>query len=211
MPHGTRKSSQKPLVLVFTTAYDPFVGGAEVAIRENVKRLSGTYDFFILTSRFDRIVPVEEIKDGATIVRLGFGKPWDKFLLPINAFFSGLMLILRHRGRPRILWAVMASYGSIAASTLKFFFPRTPYILTLQEGDTEEHLRKSRLGLVHILGFRYALKQCDYVTAISAYLLDLAYRLNYKGPGEVVPNGVDLKNFARSTSAERSEEILRRL
>ena len=211
MPHGTRKSSQKPLVLVFTTAYDPFVGGAEVAIRENVKRLSGTYDFFILTSRFDRIVPVEEIKDGATIVRLGFGKPWDKFLLPINAFFSGLMLILRHRGRPRILWAVMASYGSIAASTLKFFFPRTPYILTLQEGDTEEHLRRSRFYLVNIFGLRYSFRMCDFVTAISAYLLDVARRFNYEGSGDVIPNGVDVDNFCRKISEEELQRIRKHL
>jgi len=196
---------------VFTTAYDPFIGGAEIAIHENAKRLGGEFDFVVLTSRFAPELPKKETKENITIMRLGLGKAWDKFLLPFTAFFAVLFLWRRFKGRKKIFWVVMASYGSIAASTLKFFFPRVPYILTLQEGDTEEHLRKSRLGLVHILGFRYALKQCDYVTAISAYLLDLAYRLNYKGPGEVVPNGVDLKNFARSTSAERSEEILRRL
>ena len=200
-------NNKKPIVLVFTTAYDPFIGGAEIAILENVKRMQGEFDFFILTARFRKELPRREFKEGARIIRLGFGKPWDKFLLPITCFFYSCFLLAHFRSRPRVLWVVMASYGSIAASTLKLFFPKVPYILTLQEGDTEEHLRKSRFYLVNILGFRYAFKMCDFVTAISAYLLDVAHRFNYQGMGKVLPNGVDLSNFMKEINAEETEEV----
>ena len=200
-------NNKKPIVLVFTTAYDPFIGGAEIAILENVKRMQGEFDFFILTARFRKELPRREFKEGARIIRLGFGKPWDKFLLPITCFFYSCFLLAHFRSRPRVLWVVMASYGSIAASTLKLFFPKVPYILTLQEGDTEEHLRKSRFYLVNILGFRYAFKMCDFVTAISAYLLDVAHRFNYQGMGKVLPNGVDLSNFMKEINAEEIEEV----
>ena len=34
------KDQQKPAIFVFTTAYDPFIGGAEIAIKEEgVKRI----------------------------------------------------------------------------------------------------------------------------------------------------------------------------
>ena len=207
----TKNNNKKPAVLVFTTAYDPFIGGAEIAIFENVKRMQDKFDFFILTARFRKELPRREFKEGVKIIRLGFGKSWDKFLLPVTCFFYGFMLLIRFRSRPRLMWAVMASYGSIASSTLKLFFPKVPYILTLQEGDTEEHLRKSRLHLVNILGFRYAFKMCDFVTAISAYLLDVARRFNYQGGGEILPNGVDLLNFMKEAPAGDMEEVRRHL
>jgi len=211
MLNSTENNNKKPVVLVFTTAYDPFIGGAEIAILENVKRMQDKFDFFILTAHFRKELPRREFKEGAKIIRLGFGKSLDKFLLPITCFFYALFLLISLRSRPRLMWAVMASYGSIASSTLKLFFPKVPYILTLQEGDTEEHLRKSRFYLINILGFRYAFKMCDFVTAISSYLLEVARRFNYQGEGQVLPNGVDILNFAREVTANEIEEVRRHL
>src|SRR3989344_5462883 len=102
------KLSKNPVILVFTTAYDPFIGGAEIAIKETVKRLENEFNFFILTSRFEKKLPFKEKHCGVTIIRLGFGKQWDKFLLPVFAFVSGFLLLIIHRSSPRLFWAVMA-------------------------------------------------------------------------------------------------------
>ena len=84
------EKTQKQAVLVFSTSYFPFVGGAEVALREVAKRLSPKFDFFIITSRFKRSLPkVEKVPEG-TIVRLGFGNILDKYLLMPLVFFWGL-------------------------------------------------------------------------------------------------------------------------
>lgn len=205
------ENAKKPVILIFTTAYDPFIGGAEIAIKEIVFRVKSEFDFFILTSRFDKKLPIKDEKDGVTIIRLGFGKPWDKFMLPVSALFSGAYFLIKYRQSSRVLWSVMASYGSIAASILKIFFPRVPYILTLQEGDSEEHIKKTRLGLVSLLGFRFAFSKCDFVTAISNYLLDLSRRFNYKGRGEVIPNGVDINNFKRRFLRADTDELISQL
>ena len=37
---------------VFSLAYEPFVGGAELAVKEVTKRLP--HDFFCFTNRFDK-------------------------------------------------------------------------------------------------------------------------------------------------------------
>ena len=37
----------KPKILVFSMGFDPFIGGAEIAITELTKRLSDHYEFHI--------------------------------------------------------------------------------------------------------------------------------------------------------------------
>src|SRR3989344_2655539 len=65
--------SEKPAVLVFTTAYFPFVGGAEVAIQEVARRLKNEYDFFIFTSRMDGKLPAREKRLEGLVIRIGYG------------------------------------------------------------------------------------------------------------------------------------------
>jgi glycosyltransferase involved in cell wall biosynthesis len=87
----------------------------------------------------------------------------------------------------------MASYASFGALFLKLVCPRLPFILTLQEGDSEEHVRRAlfKAGPFRRLLFHKA----DFLTAISEYLGSLARRLGYYGRIALVPNGVDLKRF----------------
>jgi len=56
----------KPRVLVFTLAYFPFVGGAEVAIKEIIDRLP-EYEFEIISADLSK----------------GF---WEKYLFPWRGF-----------------------------------------------------------------------------------------------------------------------------
>ncbi|MBU6415294.1 glycosyltransferase family 4 protein, partial [Patescibacteria group bacterium] len=130
------------------------------------------------------------------IIRIGFGKRWDKFLLPLFGFFKALWLMREHR--PDLFWGVMATYASGIPFMLKIARPflRTPILLTLQEGDSEEHIRKNRFGLIY-LSWRLALKRADSLQAISTYLGVIAQKYGYRGKVHVIPNGVDVTNFTR--------------
>lgn len=177
---------KKPKILVFSTSYFPFVGGAEVAVREIAKKLKDKFNFFIVTSRFDRKLPkVEKVAEG-TIVRLGFGSVLDKYLLPIlGAVWAG-----RRQG---ILFGLDISAGSLAPAILKFLHPKRFFVLNIQYGYGDERLAKGRAGLIGT-AFRFMLSQADSVAAISNYLLNTAKDYGYKGYLEVIPNGVDFQN-----------------
>ena len=93
-----------------------------------------------------------------------------------------------------MIWAVMASYGAIAALLFKFNHPSIPFLLTIQEGDSEGHLIFGRLGLVGFFG-RLAMRSANYIQVISSFLRDFVRKRGVSCPIEVVPNGVDLDIF----------------
>lgn len=184
---------QKPCVIVFTSAYHPLIGGAEIAIEEAVERLSGDFDFFVITHRARRGLARREHYRGAVIIRLGFGTALDRmFLFPFMATYAG-MRVMRRKNRV-LLWGVMVSYASFGALCIKILRPRAPLVLTLQEGDSEQHLRRGKLGLVG-LSWRVMLKYGDEVTAISAYLARHAAAMGFSKSVSVIPNGVDIPRF----------------
>ncbi len=194
------EKTQKQAVLVFSTAYFPFVGGAEVAIREVARRLSPKFDFFIITSRFKRNLPkIEKVKEG-TIVRLGFGNILDKYFLPV----LGVLWALRKEG---MLFGLDISAGSFAPAFLKFLFPKRFFVLNIQYGYGDERLAKGRAGLIGT-AFRFMLSQADAVASISNYLLDTAKDYGYKGHSAIIPNGIDLKNFQISNFQKKQKTII---
>ncbi len=178
---------QTPLVLVFTTAYLPMIGGAEVALRELIKR-SDKLRFCVLTARFSRMAPKREQSGNISIRRLGFGFKFDKWLLPIFGFFIGLRM-LRQEKRA-VMWGMMVSQGTLAALFLKYFFKCTPFIVTLQEGDSEAHLTRGRFWLIGFFWQR-VMRRADALTAISAYLAERARTLGFSKEVAIIPNGVD--------------------
>lgn len=62
-------------VLIFSLAYYPrFVSGAEVAIEEITDRISPTdIEFHMITLRFDRAEPPEELIGNVHVHHVGFG------------------------------------------------------------------------------------------------------------------------------------------
>ncbi|MBU6415045.1 hypothetical protein KGQ34_02290, partial [Patescibacteria group bacterium] len=62
------QNAKKQNIFIFSTAYDPFIGGAEIAVKEITKRLRDRYDFFLFTARFDPLLPKREFKDGVDII-----------------------------------------------------------------------------------------------------------------------------------------------
>lgn len=181
----------KKRILIFSTAYLPLVGGAEVAIKEITDRLS-CYDFDLITARLDKNLPKKEAIGRVTVYRVGFGLGVDKIIL----MFWGHRLAckLHRKNKYDAIWAVMASFGGLAAVKFKKRHRAIPFLLTLQEGDDLEHIENK----AKILGYRWRdiFKQADFVQCISTYLAVWARKM---GASEikVVPNGVDVGLFSK--------------
>ncbi len=180
-------NSKKPVVAIFSTAYYPFIGGAEIAVENIAKKLARSFDFFIVTARLNRSLPKIEIRPEGTVVRVGMGNWLDKFLLP----FLGA---LKMRRRADVLFGLDISTGSLGTAVFKFFSPRTPFIFNIQYGYGDTRLSRGRAGLIN-LAFRWMLSQADVVTVISTYLADVVRDYGYTGRVEIIPNSVDIKNF----------------
>lgn len=182
-------------VLIFSTAYFPLVGGAEVALKEITDRLPD-FEFDLICARIKKGLPDTERIGNVTIHRCGFGHPIDKYFLPFLALFRAR----RIQSHVPVIWSLMASFGGLAALAYTWFHPRTIMLLTIQEGDPLEHYEKraGRFKWLHRAVFRRA----NAVQAISTFLAKWATDMGFSGTPEVIPNGVDIAKFATKISAE---------
>ena len=197
-------------ILVFSTAYFPHVGGAEVAIRELALRMQEEYTFDIICARYEKGLPSIEKMEEATVYRVGVGiRPIDKILSPFLGTVLALQLKAKHHYD--LYWAMMATYGSGGAYLANLLTPwsRVPIVLTLQEGDPPEYLRSKHFGLVQ-LSWKLALMQSTSVSVISNYLGELAREFGYKGEYALVPNGVDGTRF-KNVSADEIQKAKEKL
>lgn len=194
---------QKQSVVIFSTAYLPLVGGAELAIKEITDRIHDV-DFFVVTARMNRAYARKERIGNVEVHRLGMGIPIiDKLLLPIFGAWSAYSISRTHA--VRAWWVVMVSYAALAPVLLYAAGLRKniPLAVTLQEGDSDAHIAHARFGLIR-LGWRSVLNRASRVHVISTHLAGLARRYGYKGPLELIPNGVDTEKFkekSKSTAA----------
>ncbi len=192
-------------VLIFSLAYYPRVGGAEVAIKEITDRISDI-EFHMVTLRFSKEDPQEERLGNVFVHRVcgGGGYMSKVFFIP-RASFAARRLHAEHHFDA--LWAMM-SYMLVPVVLLRFLGVQLPYILTLQEGDTEQHMF-GRIRIVPFLsligaGFRGA----TVVQAISNYLGGWARKRGFKGQLEVIPNGVDVEKFLGEPVAHRGTVLV---
>ena len=191
--------NKKSNIAVFSLAFSPFESGAEVAIREIAGRAKD-FNFTVLTYKFNKYWFSREQKDNIEIVRLGrgrggtkyYGRIWDKIIYVFRAWQEAEKI--HSEKRIEMIWAVMASYGAIAALFFKLKHPSIPFLLTLQEGDSEGHMIFGRFGLTGFFGKRI-IRIADYIQTISIFLKDFSKKRGAKCPIEVIPNGVDLDLF----------------
>ena len=193
-------------ILVYTLTYAPFIGGAEVALQELVRRIPAEeIDFDIVTLRFDSSLPRVEVIGNTTIYRVGFASmspvvadlyrfplSLNKYLFPVLGWLHGLFL--HRRKKYDAVWSIMANYAGFAALFFKLGAPEVRLLLTLQEGDPPEHIRR-RVGIFYPV-FRLLFKKADLVHTISTFLASFAKTEGYAGTPVVVPNGVDLELFS---------------
>ncbi len=196
----------KRKILIFSTAYYPFVGGAEVAIKEITDRLGNYFEFDLITAKMNKDLPGLERLGNVNVYRLGSGRPTlDKVFLP----FRGLSLIkkLSKDNDYYCMWAMMVTYSSLAAYLFNFGRKnKIPIVLTLQEGDSEEHLKFGRFGLIGF-SWKFVLKNTNFLTGISNFLIDRAKKNGYKGQTFLVPNGVDLEVFSRDIDEDKIDSL----
>ncbi|HWR00032.1 MAG TPA: glycosyltransferase family 4 protein [Candidatus Methylomirabilis sp.] len=209
-------------VLIFSTVYFPLIGGAEVAMREVTDRISDGstepalsrspepaegeaeglttgVEFHMVCSRLKPGLASNEKIGNITVHRVGFGRTFDKYLLPVLGTLKALTL-----GRFDAIWSLMASYGGFTALAYTWIKPHTKLLLTLQEGDPLEHYAK-RAGKLEFL-HRKVFERADAVQAISRFLAEWSVKMGFRGTPDVVPNGVDIVRFtSRITDDERGE------
>jgi len=177
-------------VLIFSLAYYPLVGGAEVAIKEITDRLNDI-QFDIVALRFDKKNQAFVKIGNINVYRISGGK----LFFPIFAFLKASQL--HKKNKYDVIWAMMAAYAGFAALFFKLTHPKVPYLLTLQEGDPIDYI-KNKVRFVYPF-FRMIFTKADFVQAISNYLAEWAKEMGVKNEIiEVVPNGVDVKSFQLS-------------
>ncbi|MEI7512146.1 MAG: glycosyltransferase family 4 protein [Candidatus Uhrbacteria bacterium] len=177
-------------VLLFSTAYAPLLGGAEVAIREITDRATD-FEFDLICTRLIPGLSSTEKIGRVQIHRVGFGCTFDKYLLP---FLGPLYAIFAIRYSSfDLLWSMQASYGGFASLFYSWMKPRTRFLLTLQEGDPFEQYAK-RVGIFGGL-HRAIFRRADFVQVISNFLGDWALKMGFGGKPKLIPNGVDVSRF----------------
>ena len=182
-------------VLVFSLSYYPYVGGAEVAIKEITDRIhKEDIEFHMITLRFGKEAYEEQIGN-VVVHRVGngaslFGKI---FFIPRAAIYA---IRLHRKYHFDVLWAMM-SYMLFPIVLMRWCRVSVPYLLTLQEGDPFEHVFKR----LRILPFRpllsYGFKHASAVQAISTFLSHWAKQVGFRKVPEIIPNGVDVAHFSQ--------------
>lgn len=185
-------------VLIVSLAYHPYVGGAEIAVREITGRIDPReIEFHLVTLRFDRALPREERLGNVAVHRIGgYSSRFAKFLFQFHAAYAAARL--HRRCRFDLVWAVMAHSAGVPAALFKMAHPPVPLLLTLQEGDPLEEVERTMRPLWPL--FVRAFTRADAVQAISTFLADWARRRGARGPVEVIGNGVDMERFTAPQS-----------
>jgi len=193
-------------ILIFSIAYIPFVGGAELAIKEITNRISDI-QFDMITLQFNKNWPKFERIGNINVYRI----PSPKLFFPFAAFFKALSLYKKNKYQ--IIWAIMANRAGFAALFFKIFHPKVKFLLTLQEGDALDYPKK-QMGLFWFVLkplFKTIFTKADYIQTISNYLAVWARNMGYKGRLEIVPNGVDLQKFKIQNSKFKINELKQEL
>lgn len=208
-------------ILFFSLTYHPFIGGAEVAIKETTDRISPKdYVFDMITLRFDSALPKFERIGNIDVFRIGFTRPHatmadlKKFPLALNKylypFWALAAAVVLHRRKPYdAIATVMTGYASFAALFFKFFFPRIPYTLRADDGDPIEYLKK-RAGVLYPL-FKRVFTKADFAITTSSYLERFVRSMGYLGPLAIVPNGVNAAHFSKQYPLEELDMLKRTL
>ena len=193
-------------ILIFSIAYIPFVGGAELAVKEITDRINDI-QFDMITLRLGKNLPKVERIGNVNVYRIG----GLKLFFPFSAFFKAALLYAKNKYQAA--WAIMANRAGFAALFFKIFNPKVKFLLTLQEGDTLDYPQK-RAGilwpLVRFL-FRRIFTRADYVQVISNYLAKWARDMGYRGIVEVVPNAVNVGHFSQKYPEQELDELRRKL
>lgn len=192
-------------VLIVSLAYLPFVGGAEIAVKEITDRIPDI-DFDMVTVNLDGKQKENEMIGNINVYRIGKGLI-SKYLFPFQAYKKAIEL---HRQKKYdVVWAMMANQSGLVAQKFKKNFPEVKYLLTLQEGDSLLRIW-SRTWFMR-KAYKNIYRRADFIQPISHFLAARAKKMGYKGKMEIIPNGVDLTNFAKEFDPKYLDEFRKEL
>lgn len=204
-----KNSKQQKNILIFSLAYIPFVGGAELAVKEITDRIlpenseiSEGFSFDMITLRFDKKWPKFEKIGNVNVYRISA----LKLFFPFAAFFKAVRL--NKKKHYSIIWALMANRAGYATLFFKLTHSKVKYLLTLQEGDTLDHPRKQAGLLWVFVGFlfRKIFTKADCIQCISNYLANWARSMGKNDCIEIIPNGINLNNLRSKISNLKNKE-----
>ncbi len=195
-------------ILILSLTYHPYIGGAEVAIKEITDRIPDV-EFHMVTAHFDSTLPKIEKIGNVLVHRVGLARPrpsmadLKKFPLSLNKplfqFLSAWKALQLHKKyRYDSLWAMMAHATGVPAAIFKMRHSEVRYVLTLQEGDPVPYIEKKMKPLWWL--FTRAFTKADVVQAISTFLGNWARARGFTGQLEIIPNAVNSKQFSKKHS-----------
>jgi glycosyltransferase involved in cell wall biosynthesis len=211
-------------ILIFSLTYHPYIGGAEVAIKEITDRIDPSkYQFDMITLRFDSKLPAVEKVGNITIYRIGATEENPKIsdrnlspalkrakiLFPFTSFWKARQL--HRKNKYDMTWAMMANYAAFGALLFKYTYPTIPYYLELQDGNSLAQV-KSRQPILRGMWFFYKrlYLKADLIKAISTFIEKLTREIGYQGPVVVIPNAVDTSKFSTPIAGEKLWEMKNR-
>lgn len=186
-------------ILIFSIAYYPkYVGGAEVAIKEITDRIDDV-EFHLITLKFSDELREEKIGN-VFVHRIGVGSAYiSKILFIPLATLKAFTLHKKHFFNG--FWAMM-SYMLFPIVFLRFIGLKVPYALTLQEGDTFEHVYL-RLRMKPFLFFlKKGILEAEIIQTISNFLASWPLKFGYTGKVLVIPNGASVEKNVTYTEEE---------
>lgn len=212
-------------VLIFSLTYHPFVGGAEVAIKEITDRIDpAEYEFHMVTLRFDSALPRVERVGNVLVHRIGFSVAGArvsdrampplvklaKLLFPFTSCIAALRLHATHRYD--LVWAMLANHAGFGALFFKWMHPRIPYMLELQDGRAFADMTVRRPILRPLWAiYKRVYMKADAIKAISHFIAREVRSLGYSGKLEVIPNAVDVAKFSRRLNEEEAVALKQKL
>lgn len=186
-------------IFIFSIAYEPFIGGAEVAIAEICKRQNRPCVVF--TPRYSADAPKHEQKGNIEIVRIG--ALWvPLFLRKVLYIFQAAFLAWRRKGECVFGWSMMANHCGFATLFFSKLSGRS-YLLTLQEGDEFGTLTSRWYMRLLSPLFRAIFTHAVHIQCISKYLAEVAVSFAPKAETSVIPNGVDTQRFSPVVSEHK--------
>ncbi len=187
-------------IIIFSLTFHPFVGGAEVAIKEIVKRLP-QYNFILLTAKLRADLPETAQFDNLHVIRLGVGNWTDKYLFFWRAWQRARQL---HKTQPFDAgWGMMANYAGLAA-LLFHWSSHVPYLMSEQSGDSDSFITNRTWFWLPL--YRQIYRRAAKVQSISKFLAERCRHYGARGEITIIPNGVDIQHFTNRLTAEIREQ-----
>jgi len=192
-------------ILIFSFAYYPHVGGAEVAVKEITDRIQDI-EFHMVTMRFSHAEKREEKIGNVLVYRISCGGTGriGKFIFQFLA--AQKASALHKKNNYDATWALMAHSAGVPAALFKLSHKNVPMLLTLQEGDPPKQIERTMLPLWPL--FARAFTYADRVQAISNFLGEWARSRNFKGPLVIIPNGADIEKFSGNSTHHQGKILI---